>query len=148
MHVLIVDDDPSVRGILRLGLLGHDVSEAADGLEALATLEAEVIDVVLLDLMMPHLDGFDVLSAVRARHGEGVVVLVLTGRAAEDDHIAAFRLGADGYLTKPFDIDAILEQVEAAAERDVATRRRLRRDELARAEFLARLEDGLAFPGD
>lgn len=148
MHVLVVDDDPSVRGVLRLGLLGHDVVEAADGLEALAALEAGPFDVVLLDLMMPHLDGYDVLSAIRRRHGESVAVVVLTGRAAEHDHVAAFRLGADGYLTKPFDVDAILAQVEASAGQDAATRRRLRRDELARAEFLARLEDGLAFPVD
>ena len=146
MRVLVVDDDPSVRGVVRVGLDRFDVVEADDGPGALAALRRAPADVVLLDLMMPRMNGFEVLSAIRAEHGESIAVLVLTGRAAELDHIAAYRLGADGYLVKPFDVDALCDAVEEASARSRAERAKARGIELAQAEFFQRLEQGFGPP--
>ena len=146
MRVLVVDDDPSVRGVVRVGLDRFDVVEADDGPGALAVLRRSTVDVVLLDLMMPRMDGFEVLSSIRSEHGDDIAVLVLTGRAAELDHIAAYRLGADGYLVKPFDVDVLCNAVEDASSRSKAERVKVRQAELAQAEFFQRLEQGLGPP--
>lgn len=143
MRVLVVDDDPSVRAVVAAGLHPTEVIEAADGAQALEMLASSPIDVVLLDVMMPAPDGFAVLARIRARWPHaGPAVLMLTGLTDELDHVAAFRLGADGYITKPVDPEELESEVAAAGQRTPSERRRHREEELARAEFLRSLETG------
>lgn len=148
MRVLIVDDDPEIRTLLRTvlayGELGVDLSEAASGPEALAILEAVPVDVVLLDVMMPGMDGFEVLASVRGRPTlADLPVVMLTARTAESDHIAAFRSGADAYLVKPFDIDELTVAITEVLARPPAVQAAARERELGRAELLAQIESRL-----
>ena len=100
--VLIADDEAEIRDLLRLYLenSGYDVLEAADGLEALAILEKEHVDLAVLDIMMPRMDGLHVLKKLRETNN--IPVLVLSAKDADVDKILGLNLGADDYLTKPF----------------------------------------------
>lgn len=143
MRVLVADDDPSVRALVAIGLHPAEVIEAGDGHEALQVLESTLVDVVLLDVMMPGHDGFAVLARIRESWPNGgPAVLMLTGLTEELDHVAAFRLGADGYITKPVDPDELTDEAKRAHLRSPGERRRHREAELARAEFLRTLETG------
>lgn len=108
--VLIVDDDPSVRSMLGFLLAdeGYDVREASDGAEAIGELTANAPDVMVLDLMMPNVDGYDVL---RARRDRGIApdtrVLILTAKTETTDAVWCWELGADEYLVKPVDPDKL-----------------------------------------
>ena len=109
-EVLLVDDDPDIRGMLAFTLddYGFTVREAGDGSEAIAALEARAPDVMVLDLMMPNLDGFAVLAAMRARGlATRTRVLILTCKVDERDLVRGYELGAHEYLTKPFDPDGL-----------------------------------------
>jgi DNA-binding response OmpR family regulator len=108
--VLIVDDDTSVRAMLGYVLQdeGYDVREAADGAEAITELTVNAPDAMVLDLMMPNVDGFDVL---RARRDRGIApdtrVLILTAKTEATDAVWCWELGADEYLVKPVDPDKL-----------------------------------------
>jgi two-component system KDP operon response regulator KdpE len=104
-RVLVVDDEPQMRRALRTGLGGHGytVDVAEDGQAALIAIAARVPDAVVLDLVMPVLDGFAVLRDVRA--WSAVPIIVLSARGRESDKVEALDLGADDYLTKPFGIN-------------------------------------------
>ena len=103
MRVLVIDDDEPIRIVVRLGLEA-DVLEAADGPSALAVLEREPVDVVLLDVMLPHMSGFEVLEQIRANRALGdIPVVMLTSQRTEQSHHSAYCAGADAYVTKPFD---------------------------------------------
>lgn len=105
MRVLVIDDDPGVRVLCRIAFRtdGDEVVEAPSGREGLELLEAEQVDAVVLDVMLPSMDGFEVLRRIRenARTSELPVVL-LSVRVGIDDQIKGWRAGADDYLTKPF----------------------------------------------
>ena len=120
-RVLVVDDSFAVRSMLRTVLLvrGYDVLEAADGQEALA---AAIVrdDVVLLDVMMPGIDGFRVLRFLRARGEDAPQVIMLTAKAGDGDRAQAMAHGAAGYLTKPFDPDDVVAMIERAITVPVA----------------------------
>lgn len=119
-RVLVVDDDKAVRESLRRSLEfnGYDVSLAADGAEALATLGATHPDVVVMDVMMPRLDGIETTRALRAT-GNDVPVLVLTARDAVGDRVEGLDAGADDYLTKPFALQELLARLRALLRRVV-----------------------------
>ncbi|HUH06260.1 MAG TPA: response regulator [Egibacteraceae bacterium] len=143
LRVLVVDDEPSVRVVVRASLSGVGIAvvEASDGPSALDALSREEVDLVLLDLMMPELDGFDVLDRIRAEpEFAHIPVIILTAKTGEDPHVAAFRAGADGYLTKPFDVEALVSQVQDVAARGVEAREQVRIRELAKAEALRQIE--------
>ena len=112
--VLVVDDDPSVRGVVSvvLELGGHEVVQAADGVSALHAVALERPDCVVLDVMMPGLDGHAVLQAVREADGPALPVIMLT--AADDDAQAwrAWTLGVDCFLAKPFEPDVLLRHLD------------------------------------
>jgi two-component system KDP operon response regulator KdpE len=116
-RVLVVDDEPQMRRALRTGLEGHGyaVDGAEDGREALVAIAARVPDVVVLDLVMPVLDGFAVLRDVRA--WSAVPIVVLSARGRESDKLEALDLGADDYLTKPFGIAELLARLRAVLRR-------------------------------
>jgi two-component system response regulator MprA len=117
-RVLVVDDDKAVRESLRRSLEfnGYDVTLAADGAEALAGIAAAAPDAVVLDVMMPRLDGIETTKALRAA-GNDVPILVLTARDAVGDRVEGLDAGADDYLTKPFALQELLARLRALLRR-------------------------------
>ena len=118
MHVLIVEDDLRIANLLREGLEeeGHQVVIAADGRTGLELGRTEPFDVIILDLMLPRLDGYEVAGSLR-RDGSRTPILMLTARDANQDIIKGLDLGADDYLTKPFSLDVLLARVRAVSRR-------------------------------
>ena len=120
MRVLIVEDEPTMLAALS-DALTHErlaVDTAPDGCEALSRVHVEqAYDLILLDLMMPHMDGLAFLKTIRS---EGFVmpVLILTARDLTSDKVTGLNLGADDYLTKPFDLEELLARVRALLRRD------------------------------
>jgi two-component system KDP operon response regulator KdpE len=112
--ILVIDDDGAIRRLLRntLERAGYIVVEAWNAREALAAAAAEHPDAVLLDLGLPDRDGLSLIPLLRA--GEGGVVLVVSARDATDEKVAALDLGADDYVTKPFDTDELLARLRVA----------------------------------
>ena len=117
MKVLIVDDDVELVGLLRFALLAadYDVVTAFDGEQALARLHESVPDLVVLDVNLPLLDGFQVLHQLRKT--SQVPVMMLTVRSAEEDEVHGLDLGADDYLKKPFSPRALLARVRSLMRR-------------------------------
>jgi two-component system response regulator MprA len=130
-RVLVVDDDKAVRESLRRSLEfnGYDVSLATDGAEALAGIAASLPDVVIMDVMMPRLDGIEATRALRTA-GNDLPILVLTARDAVGDRVEGLDAGADDYLTKPFALQELLARLRALL------RRAAPRDEDAEDEVL------------
>ncbi len=118
MKILVVDDERAVRESLgrALELEGYDVELAADGGEALYRLEAEQPDAVILDVLMPGMDGLEVARLVR-RAGNRVPVLMLTAREAVQDRVAGLDAGADDYVTKPFALEELVARLRALLRR-------------------------------
>lgn len=106
--VLVVEDDPDLLALVETLLLdaGYRVATAPEGRTALARVGAEMPALILLDMRMPGMNGWDFAREFRARHGDAAPIVVVT--AAEDARARAEEIGADGWLAKPFDIDAIL----------------------------------------
>jgi two-component system response regulator MprA len=117
-HVLVVDDDKAVRESLRRSLEfnGYQVALAGDGAEALAGIANHDPDVVIMDVMMPRLDGIEATKALRAA-GNDVPILVLTARDAVGDRVDGLDAGADDYLTKPFALEELLARLRALLRR-------------------------------
>jgi two-component system response regulator MprA len=119
-RVLVVDDDKAVRESLRRSLEfnGYEVALAADGAEALAGIAGTGPDVVVMDVMMPRLDGIEATRALRTA-GNDVPILVLTARDAVGDRVEGLDAGADDYLTKPFALEELLARLRALLRRVV-----------------------------
>src|SRR5512145_478838 len=115
--ILIVDDEEPIRDFIRrnLDVRGYRTILVNDGLAALAALERESIDLIILDVMMPHLNGFEVCRRVRQSYT--VPIIVLTALGEEADKVTAFDLGADDYLTKPFGVGELLGRIKAVLRR-------------------------------
>jgi two-component system response regulator MprA len=120
-HVLVVDDDRAVRESLRRSLEfnGYDVSLAGDGAEALAGISTHRPDAVVMDVMMPRLDGIETTRALRGV-GNDVPILVLTARDAVGDRVDGLDAGADDYLTKPFALEELLARLRALLRRSLS----------------------------
>ena len=114
MRVLVVDDDRAVRDSLRRSLEFNDfeVVTASDGAEALAVIGNVEPDVVVMDVMMPRLDGLETTKALRAA-GNNIPILVLTARDAVADRVDGLDAGGDDYLTKPFALEELLARLRA-----------------------------------
>ncbi len=121
-RILVVEDNPGIAYGLRnnLEIEGHTVVVAEDGIEGLEAARTQAPDLLILDLMLPGLDGYRVLKAMR---GEGLdtPVLILTARGEETDKVLGFRMGADDYVTKPFGVLELMARVEALLRRSRAT---------------------------
>ena len=117
-HVLVVDDDRAVRESLRRSLEfnGYAVSLASDGAEALARIAGRLPDALVMDVMMPRLDGIETTRALRAA-GNDLPILVLTARDSVGDRVEGLDAGADDYLTKPFALDELLARLRALLRR-------------------------------
>ena len=116
-RVLIVDDDPAIREVICIALRrdGYDTVEAADGSAALAQFTVTAPDLVVLDIMLPELDGTDVCRSLRRQ--SAVPILFLSARDAEVDRIVGLEIGGDDYLTKPFSPRELVARVRALLRR-------------------------------
>ncbi|MGH2451703.1 MAG: response regulator transcription factor [Candidatus Limnocylindria bacterium] len=115
--VLLVEDDPAIVEIVRLGLSyeGADVTVAADGVEGLRLYRETAPDIVLLDIMLPGLDGLGVLRSIKAR-GDTPVIL-LTAKGAPEDRVGGLDAGADDYISKPFHFPELVSRIRAVLRR-------------------------------
>jgi len=116
-HVLIVDDDPAIIKFVRANLEAEDYQtfSAMDGAEALQVIEKELPDLVILDIMMPRMDGFEVCRQLR--EWSQIPIIMLSARGDEDDKVTCLEIGADDYLTKPFDVHELVMRVRALLRR-------------------------------
>ncbi len=116
-RILVIDDEPRMRRFVRmnLDLEGYDVIEADNGLQALEKVRDEMPDLVLLDVAMPELDGFETLEHIR--ESSSVPVIMLTVKNDEEDRIRGLDLGADDYITKPFSPRELLSRIRAVLRR-------------------------------
>ena len=115
--VLLVEDDPNIVDLIRsnLAVRGFDTVVSKDGARALQLLETEHPDIVLLDLMLPEADGFDLCRSIRERSTVGIIVV--SARGGERDKVTALNVGADDYMTKPFGIEELLARITATLRR-------------------------------
>jgi two-component system KDP operon response regulator KdpE len=116
-RVLIIEDDPNIVDLIRsnLAVRGFDTVVSTDGVHALRLLETEQPDIVLLDLMLPEVDGFDLCRQLRERSNVGIIVV--SARGGERDKVTALNVGADDYMTKPFSIEELLARIAATLRR-------------------------------
>ena len=142
-RILIADDDPDIRQLVIYALAddGHEVSVAKDGREALDHIVESPKDLVVLDIMMPEMDGYDVLRTLQERDIKGdTKILVLTAKGSERDWKLGYDLGADRYMTKPFDPDelsATVSEMITSSQEELAAKREEEQD---RANLLSQLE--------
>ena len=115
--ILVVDDEPRYLRLLEANLLteGYDVITASDGLQAIDTFSSNPVELILLDVMMPRLDGF--ATCQRIRQYSNVPIIILTAKGEEQDRVRGLDLGADDYLVKPFSATELLARVRAVLRR-------------------------------
>jgi len=137
---LVVDDEKPLLDFVRrnLEVRGYRVLTASNGLEALAIFKNEQIDLVILDVMMPHLDGLE--TTRRIRETSSVPIIILTALGEEADKVRAFDLGADDYLTKPFGVGELLGRIKAVLRRSHWSEPAAREERIQRGEILAELD--------
>ena len=117
-HILVVDDDKNTRRLLRAVLEAehYTVTTACDGEEALAVLDREQIDLAILDIMMPHMDGYEFTSLLRAEQND-LPILMVTAKQLPEDKKKGFLVGTDDYMTKPIDEEEMLLRIRALLRR-------------------------------
>jgi len=113
-HILVVDDDPAILRLLSTNLKarGYEVTTATDGEESLEAVQSDFVDLIILDLMMPKVDGVEVCR--RIREWSDVPIIILSARGDEKDKVKCLELGADDYLTKPFGIAELMARIKTA----------------------------------
>ena len=117
MKILIVDDEEMIRGVLReyIEFEGNEAFEAADGMEAVKLCKERDYDLILMDVMMPHLDGFSAVKEIK-KHKD-IPVIMLSARGEEYDKLFAFEIGVDDYVTKPFSPKEVMARINAVTKR-------------------------------
>lgn len=140
INVLVVDDEKPLRDFVRrnLEVRGYKVFTAANGLEALAIFQNETIHLVILDIMMPHMDGLE--TTRRIRQDSHIPIIILTAMGEETDKVRAFDLGADDYLTKPFGVGELLGRVKAVLRRADWTEPASSEERIVRGEIEVEME--------
>jgi len=135
-RIVVVEDEPAIRRGLTeaLRLSGYDVSEAADGLTGLREATSGGIDLVLLDIMLPKKDGFEVLAELR-RVCPTRPVILLTARGSESDRVRGLKMGADDYVVKPFSVSELLARVEAVLRRTLKAAEEVQQVRCGRAKI-------------
>ena len=117
MKILIVDDEEMIRGVLReyVEFEGNEAFEAADGMEAVKLCREKDYDLILMDVMMPHLDGFSAVKEIKKT--KDIPVIMLSARSEEYDKLFAFEIGGDDYVTKPFSPKEVMARINAVTKR-------------------------------
>ncbi len=142
-RILIAEDNAEIRALVSSILVeeGHKVSVAQNGQQALDMVLEDAPDLLVLDIMMPQMDGYTVLKELKATGTrDKMKILVLTAKTSESDWVRGYKLGADAYITKPFDIDELTTQVEELISMTKEQLRVRREQELDKAQLLSRLE--------
>ncbi|HEX7099775.1 MAG TPA: response regulator [Acidimicrobiia bacterium] len=124
-RILVADDDPDILQVVRvnLELEGYEVETALDGQEALDKATSQPVDLILLDIMMPRMDGLTALHRIRGHASTGnTSIILLTARGLPEDRVRGLELGADDYITKPFDVSELVARVKAVLRRTQAAR--------------------------
>ena len=137
LKVLVADDEPALRKLLKtnMELEGYETIEASNGAEVLEAVERENPDIILLDIMMPVMDGWQVMTELAANPEYSQKVILVSAKASDDAQLQGWELGADEYITKPFDLDSLLERVREVAARSEAE------SEKRRAEAIEELQN-------
>lgn len=140
LNVLVVDDEKPLRDFMRrnLEVRGYNTITASNGLEALAIFTTHNVDLVIMDVMMPRMDGLETIR--RIRQNSLVPIIVLSALGEEEDKIRALNLGADDYLTKPFGVGELLARVRAVMRRARWVEPPSRQGRIMRGEIIADLE--------
>ena len=142
-RILVVEDEPSIAGFVRRGLHfeGYDVDVVPDGLTALRVLRDSPPDLLVLDVMVPGVDGMEIARRLRAAEAAdrlpSIPILMLTARDAVADRVTGLRAGADDYLVKPFDFDELLARIEALLRRAAVPADQTTRETLRFADLVA-----------
>lgn len=142
-RILIADDDADIRQLVIYSLAdeGHEVSVAKDGQETIDHFSAGPPDLLILDIMMPEMDGYDVLRALEEQESRGdTKILVLTAKGSEHDWKLGYDLGADRYMTKPFDPEELIGTVDELLNSTPEELDARREQEQDRANILSQLE--------
>lgn len=121
LRILVADDEPEMRKFVKTNLVarGFEVLLASDGIETLRVIEKELPDMLILDIMMPNLDGFEVCRKVR--EWSQMPIIVLSARGDERDKVKCLEMGADDYVTKPFSIQELIARINAVQRRAEST---------------------------
>ncbi|HJR87867.1 MAG TPA: response regulator [Acidimicrobiia bacterium] len=152
-RILVVDDDPDILSVVKINLEleGYEVDTAEDGREAVDKAMIEAPELILLDIMMPRMDGLTALRRIRSHGTTGnTSVILLTARGLPEDRVKGLELGADDYITKPFDISELVARVKAVlrrtqAARDLSPLTGLPGNFRIGAEIEQRIESGVSF---
>lgn len=142
-RILVTDDSPEIRQLISALLVeeGHKIAVAADGTKALELLRKDPPEVLILDIMMPTVDGYSVLREMRDTGLQAdIKTIILTAKTSESDWVRGYKLGADHYLTKPFGNKELLEAVIFILSTSKDRLRKRAAQELDRAQLLSRLE--------
>ena len=142
-RILIAEDNAEIRALVSSILVedGHKVGVAQNGQQALEMMGEDAPDVLILDIMMPQMDGYSVLKEIKSSGlKEQTKILILTAKTSESDWVRGYKLGADAYVTKPFDIDELTAQINELLSMTKDQLRTRREQELDKAQLLSRLE--------
>ena len=142
-RILIAEDNAEIRTLVSSILVeeGHKVGVAQNGQQALDMMTDDPPDVLVLDIMMPQMDGYTVLKELKSSGiKETMKILILTAKTSESDWVRGYKLGADSYLTKPFDTDELINGIEDLLSSTKEQLRVRREAELDKAQLLSRLE--------
>ncbi len=122
MRILIVDDESMIREVLReyVEFEGNEAFEAADGMDAVKLCRENDYDLILMDVMMPHLDGFSAVKEIKK--SKDIPVIMLSARGEEYDKLFAFELGVDDYVTKPFSPKEVMARIQAVTKRHIGAK--------------------------
>ncbi|MBT8234336.1 MAG: response regulator transcription factor [Saprospiraceae bacterium] len=121
-HILYVEDDEVLSFVTKdnLELNGYQVTHAKDGEEAVKFFRNDIFDLCLVDVMLPHKDGFEVATEIRSRHSE-IPIIFLTAKSLKEDRIKGLKIGADDYITKPFSIEELILKIKVFLKRKYVT---------------------------
>lgn len=114
LKALVAEDDPNIRSMLAMSLEleGYDVISVADGGSAIEILDEESVDVVLLDVMMPVKSGYEVVQHLRSSAAAETPVIMVSAKTSDDDVWEGWRVGVDSYITKPYDVDLLVAEMD------------------------------------
>jgi DNA-binding response OmpR family regulator len=138
LKVLVADDEPALRKLLKtnMELEGYETLEASNGAEVLECVERDNPDIILLDIMMPVMDGWEVMTALAANPEYEQKVILVSAKASDDAQLQGWELGADEYITKPFDLDSLLARVREVAARSEAESEKRREEAISELQNL------------